>query len=229
MEPGSFYIAVGALSLGAIWLGRKLGGVRDEQFRAWAEANGFRFHEEIPAELPSPGLKGMGLFRRGGNPSYHRVLSRENGPRGEYLFDFSYVVSNGKSSSTVWHTVAAYRIRGWNIPAFELKPENLAHKIGSLMGYQDIDFAESPKFSANYLLRGEDEDAIRETMGTAFLDYLGANPDWQIDARGDWMFLYKRNEWRFTRLGTKEFGPFWAEAARALEYFLEGRPQESGS
>ncbi|MEC9473853.1 MAG: hypothetical protein VX584_04130, partial [Actinomycetota bacterium] len=55
------------------------------------------------------------------------------------------------------------------LPTFVIRPENLFHKIGSTFGYQDIDFDAHPTFSKRYLLRGPDEEAIRNTFTDEFL------------------------------------------------------------
>jgi hypothetical protein len=224
VDPGTLYFGLAVVGAGSIWLGRKLLGQREKDYRKWAAVNDYRYHETAPSVLPEPYHKRLGIFRRGARPRYSHVLSRRGHGREEYWFDFSYVVSSGKNATTVWHTVAAFRIADWGLPAFELKPENVFHKIGSRFGYQDIDFSESPKFSSNYLLRGEDEAAVRETFGIAILDFLGANKGWYMDAWGDWLFVYRIPWWNVRRLPVRRFDSYRKEIERLVDFFLEGRP-----
>jgi hypothetical protein len=48
-----------------------------------------------------------------------------------------------------------------SLPEFELRSENMFHKIGKAFGCQDINFESHPEFSKRYLLRGADEEAVR--------------------------------------------------------------------
>ena len=67
-----------------------------------------------------------------------------------------------------------------NLPKFQLRPEHFFDKIGSKLGYQDIDFESHPtavEFSKKYLLRGKDEQTIRALFTDAVLTFFAAHPD----------------------------------------------------
>jgi hypothetical protein len=57
--------------------------------------------------------------------------------------------------------VACFEQEGGNLPGFILRPENLFDKLGSLIGYKDINFENQPDFSARYRLTGANEEEIR--------------------------------------------------------------------
>jgi len=197
---------------------------RRKEMSAWATEHDFQIHEDTPRSLPLIEDQEMGLFRNGGSPTYRTVMSRTLDGREEYIFDFTYVISSGKSSQTVWRTVCAFRIKNITLPSFSMSPENFFHKIGSKLGYQDIDFKDSPKFSSNYLLRGKDESAIRESFGLSVMDYFGANKDWYMDGSGEWLFLYRQAGWMSGRFGVDKLIDYHKETRRIFEYFLEGFP-----
>jgi hypothetical protein len=71
------------------------------------------------------------------------------------------MISTGKSSHTYRQTVYFRYSKELALPHFVMVPEKWYHRIGTHLGMQDIDFAQYPKFSQNYLLQGEDEDYIR--------------------------------------------------------------------
>ena len=48
------------------------------------------------------------------------------------------------------------------VPRFALTREGLLHRVGAALGFQDIDFDEDPEFSKRFVLKGDDEHAIRE-------------------------------------------------------------------
>ena len=59
-----------------------------------------------------------------------------------------------------------------DLPTFFLRPEWYLDKIGTVFGWQDIDFALRPQFSHRYLLQGEDELTVRYFFSNDTLDLL---------------------------------------------------------
>ncbi|PCI37108.1 MAG: hypothetical protein COB53_07365 [Elusimicrobia bacterium] len=224
-EVESFLIigAVAAFCGGIVWLENRSTKKRKKELFEWAAEHDFTTYEYPPGILPLVEDKNMALFDLGGNPAYQSVISRESEGRDEFVFDFSYVVSSGKSSHTVSQTICAFRVNQWDLPSFSMGPEKIYHKLGQVFGYQDIDFKESRKFSSNYLLRGSDEQAIRLSFGVALLDYFGANRNWFMDAHGDWLFIFRRSHWYGT-IEVSDLKSYHDETRRILEYFLEGKP-----
>jgi hypothetical protein len=112
------------------------------------------------------------LFTLGRRGSLRNLLRGDLGGVAVCLFDYSYVTGSGKHRTTHRQTVVGLSMPSLSLPGFNLRPENLLHKLGSALGYQDIDFAEVPGFSSRYLLRGTEEGAIRAAFGRQVLSYL---------------------------------------------------------
>ena len=77
-------------------------------------------------------------------------------------------------------TVICFRSPQLSLPDFSMRPEHFFHKIGSVLGYQDIDFESHPtaaEFSKKYLLRGKDEQKIRALFTDTALTFFAAHPD----------------------------------------------------
>ncbi len=55
---------------------------------------------------------------------------------------------------------------------FSFDSESFFHKIRNIIGYKDIDFDTHPNFSKNYLLNGEDENAIRNVFNEGVLYFF---------------------------------------------------------
>ena len=93
------------------------------------------------------------------------------------IFDYQFTTGGGKNQQTHRQTVISFKSEHLLIPDFEVRPENVFHKIGQAFGYGDIDFDSHPVFSKKFLLRGPDEPAIRELFTdeklTFFENYLG--------------------------------------------------------
>ena len=72
------------------------------------------------------------------------------------------------SSRSIWHSsttaqaVLSFRSPGLNLPRFVLRPAALFHRMGDVVGLHDIDFDAHPQFSKKYLLRGTDDEKVRD-------------------------------------------------------------------
>jgi hypothetical protein len=83
-----------------------------------------------------------------------------------------------------------------NLPYFSLRPEGIMSKVLSAFGYQDIDFGQRPEFSRQYLLRGQDEQAIRRRFNDGLLSFYESYPGTCTDGGGNQLFVY-RGGYRF--------------------------------
>lgn len=133
------------------------------------------------------------LFEQGHGKRIRNVMSGRFEDVDVLLFDYRYTTGGGRNQTTIELTVAAYRTPGAAIASFELRPEHFFHKIGQAFGYKDIDIDTYPQFSKRYLLRGEDEQAVRDCFKQQTLEMLEFDPGWSIEAAGQWMVLYRSN------------------------------------
>lgn len=186
---------------------------RREAMSREAAKLGFEYHGEksIRAE-PFTGFK---LFNTGRGRNFDNVMKGEHGGARTVLFDYRYTVGGGRHSTTYRQTVGAFKVRGGLLPSFAMRPESVFHKIGSLLGYQDIDFEQNPGFSKRYLLRGEDERAIREAFSRDTLVHFEDRPGWCVEAGGDWLVVYRSGK----RVDPEGLREFLDEASRAAAVF----------
>jgi hypothetical protein len=169
----------------AIWLAGKR---RTREMRSAGSAMGFRWVED--ADVPDVSLP---LFERGHSRHASNVLEGEFSGRRVTLFDYTFVTGGGKSSKTHRQTVALLPDGAPGLPAFTLAPENLFHRIGQVFGYRDIDFEQDRDFSRAFLLRGEDERAVREAFHPTARSCLTSRPGWSIEAKQGTVALFKAN------------------------------------
>jgi hypothetical protein len=192
-EPLVLIIAVSALLVGVlvIILQKRAERRRSEEIRRQAAVLGCVFEER--AELDGQPFATLGTFHAGNRRRIRNLLIQRRPDGGERrVFDYSYVVSSGKSSHTHRQTVAVFRLPGCSFPRFRMSRENLFHKIGSAFGFQDIDFADDPDFSERYLLRGENEEAVRRVFDYRVRQGLRHDrPGWSVEADGDWLVLMR--------------------------------------
>ena len=109
------------------------------------------------------------------------------------IFDYQYTTGAGKHQHTWSQTVISLQPQGRNLPAFTMRPENVFHKLGSMMGYQDIDFESNPVFSKKYLLRGPDDAAIRSVFTSRVLMFFESEPGLCVEADGRKLIVYRHS------------------------------------
>ena len=125
------------------------------------------------------------------------------------MFDFRYITGHGKHQKTRRQTVIAMEAAELEqLPSFNMRPEGFWDRVGGAFGMQDVDFDEHVDFSAKFLLKGEDEEAVRAFMDKKLLDFFADRPDLCCEGRPG-VFLYYR---RYKRV---------APEAHLLENVLE--------
>jgi hypothetical protein len=139
-----------------------------------------------------PAARRFELFARG----HHRQLRNfMSGMRGEHyvaVFDYEFDTGAGRSDHQWLHTVVNVHTPGVDYPRFELYPEQMLHRIGSMLGYQDIDLAPHPEFSRAYQLRGPDEAVIRRAFTPQVVDLFEGHPHVHAEASGPDLFFWHR-------------------------------------
>ena len=141
-----------------------------------------------------PNIASYPLFATG-SPSSRQIVNMMSGTVDggrAAVFDYTYVTGSGKDSRRHNLTVAYFQSNKLRLPFFSLSPESVFHKMFSAFGYQDIDFGNRPEFSRRYLLRGQDEQNIRNVFSERVLSfYETQNQHLNTEAGGDQLFIYQ--------------------------------------
>jgi len=174
---------------------------------------GLTFIESTPVEE----LEGLSLhlFEQGSSSAAANAMSGRYRGADLVAFDFEYTTGSGKNRTTHNQTVVLFRPLADRLPRFEMRPEHLFHRIGQIFGYQDIDFPQHEGFSKKYLLRGEDERAVREAFRTYILDHFQNNPGWSLESNGDALLVYRHGK----KVKPEEYQKFMDEVAEIREMF----------
>ena len=167
---------------------------RQRNLIALARKLNFTFHEEDDYGLLGQ-LSDFKLFQAGHSKCVERIMRRQDGLM-EFdisIFDYSYKKWGGSSSNaTQYQTVFFVQSARLGLPQMEMKPETLAHKLGELVGFTDIDFVRYPKFSGQYRLTGEDEEYIRHHFTDDVLNYFTINKGWTMEGLGFYLVFYRK-------------------------------------
>ncbi len=157
-----------------------------------ATALGWTFTATPPLSV-IPGLERHFLFSQGRAKTISNMLSGEVQGARAALFDYKYTTGYGRSTQVHHQTVAYFQTGKLNLPQFSLRPEGLAYKLMTALGYNDIDFPNHPTFSGKYLLRGPDEPAIRQAYNERVLAYFDNHLKLWVDGAGQELFVYQLN------------------------------------
>lgn len=133
------------------------------------------------------------LFSQGHSKKIRNLMRGTVRDSNVAIFDYQYTVGGGKNQHTWSQTVISLQPHGRNLPAFTMRPENVFHKLGSMMGYQDIDFESNPVFSKMYLLRGLDDAAIRSVFTSRVLMFFESEPGLCVEADGRKLIVYRHS------------------------------------
>jgi len=144
------------------------------------------------------------LFKKGRAQKVSNLMSGNSGDMNISIADYRYTVGSGKNSTTYSQTILIVQSAHLHLPPFSLCPENFLHKIGGIFGYKDIDFTSHPQFSKQYLLRGENEDAVRETFNDDVLAFYEKDKALTTEGRNDEFIYYKAAK----RVSAKEIQNF---------------------
>lgn len=191
IETHLIYIIAGAVLITGtiIYMVIRYEKARRAGLREFALRAGFSYEKDF---TPGPEFQGLKLFNRGHSRKASNLAAGVRGGVSYKIFDYRFTVGGGKNSHTYRQTVAFALIERANLPHFVLAPENFFHKIGEKFGFQDIDFGRFPGFSDHYLLRGEDEAAVRELFQPRLLEYFqGKKLKTTIEGVGKSLILFK--------------------------------------
>ena len=135
------------------------------------------------------------------------------------LFDYQYTIGHGKSSNTVYQTITRMQSDLFRLPAFLLFPETLLAKMGKMFGRADINFPDSPEFSRKYILRGDDETAIRGLFTPALRQALEGQDRLTIEGAGPLLFIFRKGR----RLKPDQLPARIEQDKRIAALFFEGQ------
>jgi hypothetical protein len=178
--------AVALAVAGAFWsnyLRRK----RTQGMRAAASRLGLAFSGQR-VTAPEAQLPDFALLKEGHSRSFRNIISGSpEGTSGVLIFDYEYETGSGRNRSTHRQSVAAMAYAKGGLPRFELRPEDLLHKIGELLGARHVGFPEDPDFAKKYLLRGPDEADIAALFRLNLRQYFESHPGWFVEGEGKWL------------------------------------------
>jgi hypothetical protein len=163
---------------------------RTEALTAVAQSMGLQFTADATANLHKS-YRALPLFNRGRSRKAKNLMKGAYGGVELNVFDYQYTTGSGKNTTNWRQTVVLVESPSLALPELTVSPESFFHKIGSALGFQDIDFDDYPDFSKRYLLRGPNEDDIRAAFHPGVLTFFEQRQGVTAEGFGD-LFAYYR-------------------------------------
>ncbi|MCP4546989.1 MAG: hypothetical protein GY835_11040 [bacterium] len=193
-QPIMIFIVAGALVIGAIvFLVVRYEGRRREALIAIANRLDLKF-ESKDLNKTHKRYEHLHLFKQGHGKRMSSIMTGTAQGINIAIFDYRYTVGGGQHSHTYNQTVIHLHSDQLSLPGFAMRPENVFHKIGQKMGYQDINFDNAPEFSKRYLLRGENENRIRMIFKTPVIKHFEGQDKCCVEGSGTDLFYYRSNK-----------------------------------
>jgi len=167
-----------------VYLVKKYEKKRTEELAECFQYLSFRSVEQ--RELPDFKITSRGHSRR----RYNNFEGRSSG-LDLSIFDYRYTVGGGKNQHTYNITIA---MTNASLPVFQLSKEGLFQKLVDKFSPKDIDFEDYRIFSEKYLLKGDDEQAIRKTFTPEVLCFFESDEPCYVESNGSKLIFCKPNK-----------------------------------
>ena len=184
---------------------------RTAAFKEQADQMGLRFVDD-PSGTAYRQFEKFKLFNRGRSRRMTNLVEGDSGDVKISIFDYRYTTGSGKNSTTHNQTIIALQSQQLRCPEFTMRPEGFFDKIGSAIGFKDINFDTHPEFSKLFVLKGPDEAAIRDFFAPTVLEFFERQPKISLEASNDTMFFYRNR----TRRKPEELKDLLAQAYEAF-------------
>ena len=189
---------------------------RINELKKIAFERGFQFSDKSEKEFLS-NFKNFVLFRNHYSNTVKNIIKGKRNGINFVLFDQKYMTgSGGKNSSQKQQTVIYVKLNDFSIPSFILKPENIIHKIGNVVGFKDIDFDTNPEFSKKYFLKGNDTQAVKALFIPDILHFFEIKQQKAtIECDGNSIIMYQLDK----RINSLELQIYLDEALQVIRVF----------
>jgi hypothetical protein len=171
-----------------------------------AQRKGFQFFPEDNAKLVYKAHQSFKLFKQGSNKKIKYILQGYTSQKDPMqLFEYSYVVSTGKTTAVFTQHVISIIISGKRtIPSFFIRPQHPLHTIGKFFGMQDVEIANYDDFNKNYLVKSKEVAKLVKFLSNSLVGFLSFEKGWTMESDGNQLVLYKEHK----RMNEEMIEPF---------------------
>ena len=171
---------------------KKKNRMREDNLQAVAEEMGLKFVSRADEEFQHR-VSDFKLFNKGHRRKILNIVVGETDDFDLTIFDYHYTTGGGQHQQRHKRCVALMESPTLTVPVFTMRPESMFDKLGSIVGLQDIDFDDHPEFSNLYLLKGDDEQQIRDFMDDSILTLMANKKKLCVEANPGRIIVYYSN------------------------------------
>ncbi|MBK8555428.1 MAG: hypothetical protein IPL65_06470 [Lewinellaceae bacterium] len=133
------------------------------------------------------------------------------------LFDYSYVISTGKSSRRITQTVFFADDKNWYLPNFQLRPESWWGKVKQALGLQGAhEIPDNPEFSEKFDISSEFQSLLPKAFGPEVQRFLMEKPPVHLEGSNYYLLAYKPRK-RLSSVEAQAFFQHCCEMVRLLK------------
>ncbi len=182
------FLLVLAVSAGSHYFNKRKGMQRIEALKSKAAELGFEFSSSATPKFEHA-YQHLRIFHRASSTVVKNQLSQEQAERQVYVFDLTCIYSGRDGDGEKTSTIMLINWPGASLPRFALRPDTPANVIATWFVGGDIDFKAYPRFSWEYYLQGENEEAVRELFTGKLLKLFSTNFGWVVEAEENVLLL----------------------------------------
>lgn len=194
-DPMVFLIILGVLIVGSIgvWIYHYF---RKKKIREYCARNRLTYSDS-PVAM-SGYSEAFDILNQGDRNYFSAGMYGKRGDIELNIVDFTVVkvhyTSKGRRNSETHYTLCQLYRKGNQFPCFFIRDENfLLDSLGSMLGGQDIDFAEDKTFSDKFVLQGFNEPDVRRFFNNkvrrAFVRHH--QKGYRYESKGKCLLIYK--------------------------------------
>lgn len=211
------------------WLPRTAGGIlvfsiwiaisaararkRSQAFSASALEMGLAFEGGTWSDPRKAPHLNTTLFTKGSAKTFRNVMTGSSTGLHVSLFDYSYVVSDGRNSRTRAQTVASFSKTGMQLPEFQMGPKGLLQKFGDALFHANINFDSHADFSRRYQVRSFTQEKL---VSCSLAEGLDPKQEWRLEGSEETLIVYRAGK----RVKPEDLRVFLDETARLASSFL---------
>jgi hypothetical protein len=188
------FIAVFVLGLIGAAITKYVESIRSKKIEEVARGLGLTFRRK-PSEADKTLPVGSRLVEDAFAPRVSNVLeAARTADLNLTVFDYAYEPRGSMrsdSNTKVKQTVTRMESGFLNLPKFVLFPGGFFEKMEVRFGQTDINFPDSPEFSRRYILRGDDEPAIRALFNPILRRALEGQFGVTIEGGSQLLFIFR--------------------------------------
>ena len=211
----------GGILLFSIWIAISAARARkrSQAFSASALEMGFAFEGETWSDPQKAPHLNTTLFTKGRAKTFRNVMTGSSTSLHVSLFDYSYVVSDGRNSRTRAQTVASFSKTGVQLSELQMGPKGLLQKFDDALFHTNINFDSHADFSRRYQVRSPTQEKTRELFTGSLLSFfesLDPRQEWRLEGLEETLIVYRAGK----RVKPENLRVFLDETARLASSFL---------